>query len=185
MRPRCDRVGVAEALEEGRRALRRLEADARWLAAGRVGLFAATRGEPATRPIVEAAIRSGRETLLPRCKDAGHLEFAPVHAWDELEAGRYGLLEPISESSRAPGRDGDLVLVPGLAFDRRGGRLGRGGGYYDRCFEGLQRGSPWLLGLGFSFQLVDEVPLEVHDRRLDGWLTGGELEWLDGPGDAI
>jgi 5-formyltetrahydrofolate cyclo-ligase len=170
-------VDRAEARRAGEAATRVLEADSRWRASARIGLFASARGEPDTRPLFEAALASGREVLLPRCHSRSRMEFARVVAWDELRPGRYGLLEPTREVAAATWASGDLVIVPGLAFDRRGGRLGRGAGHYDRSFGAAPEGAPWLLGLGFRFQLVGEVPMEEHDRRLDGVLAGDELVW--------
>jgi len=180
LRARCASVPADDAEGEGRAAARWLAEDARCRGAGRVAVFASTRGEPDARPVFDWAVRTGHEALFPRCPSKESMEFAPVGAWDELVAGRYGLLEPMSQALPEPWRSGDLVLVPGLAFDRLGGRLGRGGGHYDRCFEASPRGVPWLVGFGFSFQIVDEVPMDVHDRRLDGVLTGSGLEWLAG-----
>jgi 5-formyltetrahydrofolate cyclo-ligase len=184
-------VDASVAARAGEAAARALGADPRWRASVRIGLFASTRGEPDTRPIFDGAIATGKQVLLPRCPTTATMEFAPVRAWDELRPGRYGLLEPTREPVAAPWSSGDLVIVPGLAFDRRGGRLGRGGGHYDRSFDAAPRGAPWLLGLGFSFQLVGEVPMEEHDRRLDGAFAGDELVWCEreaageSAGDAV
>ena len=74
----------------------------------------------------------------------------------------------------------DVVLLPGLAFDRRGGRLGRGGGHYDRAFASRGPG-PWLVGLGYSFQWVDEVPCDdSRDRRVDAIVTENGWVWRAG-----
>ncbi len=175
-------VDAAAATRAGEAAARALAADARWRKSARIGLFASTRGEPDTRPLFDAAIAAGREVLLPRCHTRVTMEFAPVTAWDELRPGRYGLLEPTRDAVAAPWSSDDLVIVPGLAFDRRGGRLGRGGGHYDRSFGAAPKGAPWLLGLGFSFQLVGEVPMDEHDRLLDGVCAGGELVWCEHEG---
>ena len=77
-----------------------------------------------------------------------------------------------------------MVLVPGLAFDDGGGRLGRGMGYYDRSFEGCVRGAPWLLGFAFAFQIVERVPMESLDRRVDGVVTEVGLSWRPEEADA-
>ena len=78
---------------------------------------------------------------------------------------------PPAEAPLQPLRPGDLVLVPGLAFDRAGRRLGRGGGHYDRALA--EAGSEVVaIGVGYAFQLLDEdLPEEAHDRRMAGVLT--------------
>jgi 5-formyltetrahydrofolate cyclo-ligase len=64
-----------------------------------------------------------------------------------------------------------VVIVPGLAFDAAGRRLGRGAGHYDRAFPAGRQGAPLLVGVGYAFQLVDEVPAGPHDRRMDVVVT--------------
>lgn len=91
---------------------------------------------------------------------------------DKLIAGTWGIKEPGPE---APEVVPEIVLVPLLAFDRQGFRLGYGGGYYDRTLESLRRGNPKLLAIGLAFdeQEVDAVPHGSHDQRLDWVLTPG------------
>ena len=76
-------------------------------------------------------------------------------------------------SASAPELVPDIVVCPLIAFDRQGGRLGQGGGYYDRTIEALRQGSrpPFVVGLAFSVQEVDHVPVEPHDQRMDAILT--------------
>jgi 5-formyltetrahydrofolate cyclo-ligase len=138
--------------------------------ARRVALFASLPDELSTRPIFALLRRIGRIPLLPRIRPGEALEFAALWRWEDLRLGAFGVGEAPAGSPPAPLGAGDLVLVPGLGFDRRGGRLGRGGGYYDRTFPpGMA--APTLLGLGFHCQLLDEIPSGAQDRRIDGILT--------------
>ena len=140
------------------------------LRARQVAIFAALADEMPTRPIFVLLRRLGRTPLLPRARPGKALDFAPLARWDELRRADFGLLEPPAGAPSVVLGPGDLVLVPGLGFDRRGRRLGRGGGHYDRTFPpGVS--APDLLALAFSCQLVDEVPVGPHDRRMDGILT--------------
>jgi 5-formyltetrahydrofolate cyclo-ligase len=93
----------------------------------------------------------------------------------ELKKGRFGIPEPEQPVWAAPDEI-RLILVPAIAFDRAGGRLGRGGGFYDRL---LPLYSAQRLGIGFSFQLLDAVPSEEHDIRMNALLT--EKEFLGKP----
>jgi len=162
-------------------ALGHLELDERWRRATTLGLFAATESEPDTRPILVATARAGRVALFPRCRDDGRLEFAPAGRWSDLRPGRYGLAEPTSPAARGHWRSGDVVLVPGVAFDCEGGRLGRGRGYYDRTFVDEGPGRPWLLGLAFELQMVERVPMGPFDRRVDGVVTESGVRWFGPP----
>lgn len=130
-----------------------------------VGLFASLDDEIDTRPLFATLREAGVLCVLPRC-DGDALVFHAVSSWSELQPGRYGVLEPVAGPAY-PFSPQDLVFVPGLAFDQRGGRLGRGRGFYDRCFPGPSGSGPQLVGLGYEAQRVDEVPMEAHDRRLD------------------
>ena len=133
----------------------------------RLGLFASSQGEPDTRPLFELIVSSGREAFFPRCRPDGTLDFVSTASWCDLTVGRFGILEPPAAARPVDLTSIDLFLVPGLAFDRRGGRLGRGGGFYDRS---LSHSSP-LFGLALSLQWVDFVPMAEHDRKMRGVLT--------------
>lgn len=134
----------------------------------RIALYAALPDELPTRPLFDALRAGGCEVLMPRCA-VGGLEFAWVEDWRQLAPGRHGILEPLDTATRGDPMEADAVLVPGLAFDRRGGRLGRGAGWYDRCFESDP--TPHLIGAGFALQVVDAVPVGPCDRQMGAILT--------------
>jgi len=151
-------------------AMRHFARSPELLRARQVAIFAALPDEMPSRPLFALLRRLGRTPLLPRARPGKALDFAPLARWDELRRADFGLLEPPAGAPSVVLGPGDLVLVPGLGFDRRGRRLGRGGGHYDRTFPpGVP--APDLLALAFSCQLVDEVPVGPHDRRMDGILT--------------
>jgi 5-formyltetrahydrofolate cyclo-ligase len=89
----------------------------------------------------------------------------------ELKKGRFGILEP-AEPAFATEDEMDLILVPGMAFDRAGGRIGRGGGFYDRLLP-LYRAV--RVGLCFDFQCLETLPTETHDVRMDRLVTDQEI----------
>jgi 5-formyltetrahydrofolate cyclo-ligase len=137
--------------------------------ARRVALFASLGDEPPTRPLFETLRLKGVGILMPRVVPDDRLEFLPVRHWAALRPGPLGVLEPPSGAVQELSF-GDVVVVPGLAFDRRGGRLGRGKGYYDRSFpSGL--GGPRLIGYAWACRIVAEVPMGPHDRRIDALVT--------------
>ncbi len=129
------------------------------------------------KAVVRRLLKMGKRVCVPRTDwDAGTI--TPVELTGEeasIVEGRYGVPEPADAPAVHPGLI-EVVLVPGLAFDREGGRLGRGAGFYDRFLRGLQeaRATPAaLVGVGFDEQVIDRVPLEAHDVRMGEVLTPG------------
>ncbi len=121
----------------------------------------------------------GRPLGRPRALPAGALSWHAVADLSSLAPGAFGIPEP--DPARIPAQDlpaDALVLVPGLAFDAVGGRLGQGGGYYDRLPEAAWRRA---IGIGFSCQRVASVPREAHDRLLLRVAIGGTISR---PGDS-
>lgn len=145
--------------------------------AGLVVAYAATPGEVSLREWIENRQRCGKGVLLPRFDSLrGDYMLAPVRDWEaDTIAGMFGIREPRPDiGALEPGRaaGGEVVwLVPGLGFDRTGGRLGRGRGYYDRLLREV-RGLK--IGVAFSWQVVPEVPAGPNDIRMD--LIATEVE---------
>ncbi len=134
-----------------------------WQSAASLSAFAALPGEPD----ILSPWPDGKLLSLPRV-EAGSIAMHLVRSPYELDPGKFGILEP---SIQAPASEGpwDLILVPGLAFDRCGGRLGRGRGYYDRFLA--QHPETVRVGICFDEQVVQELPLEPHDLRLNALVT--------------
>ncbi|MBD2847158.1 5-formyltetrahydrofolate cyclo-ligase [Paenibacillus sp. IB182496] len=164
---------------------------ARWLTetgAARPMLYAPWRSEVDTGPLIERLWRAGLPVLLPRCEPATRaMTLYRIRSWDELMPGAYGIREP--DPRRATrceeGEWPDAVLAPGLAFDRDGGRLGYGGGYYDRFRERMDAAGAdagWV-GLAFEAQLVARVPLQPHDAAMDAVMTERAV-YIGPPGGA-
>jgi 5-formyltetrahydrofolate cyclo-ligase len=138
--------------------------------AARGAAYRARAGPAPTPAILDAILASGRTLLLPRAGSGDALEFAAVRDVAALVRGRYGIAEPAASLPSERLAADDLVLVPGVAFDATGGRLGRGVGFYDRSLP-RGAGSPPVFGVAFACQLVAAVPMAPHDRRLDGVVT--------------
>ena len=138
-------------------------------AAERVALYAALPDELPTRPLFEALGTAGKVRLLPRVRGE-ELEFRRVDSWGALRRAGLGVLEPPPEAAALALTAGDVVLVPGVAFDAAGNRLGRGRGYYDRAFA-ESGGAPLRVGLAYALQRVERVPCDSRDRRVDAIVT--------------
>lgn len=142
-----------------------------WQAARCPALYMSFGGEASTRRILEACFLAKRHVALPRVEEA-ELRLHLVTSFDDLVPGKFGILEPRAEAPRVEPGEPDLFVVPGVAFDRRGHRVGYGKGYYDRLLE--LTGAP-TLALAYGFQIVHRIPEEPHDRRMSFILTPDEL----------
>jgi 5-formyltetrahydrofolate cyclo-ligase len=150
-----------------------------------VALYAATGGEPDLRGLLDRGAFAGKRMLLPRCEQDGRLAFCEVHSGSELVRGRYQLLEPPPAAPRVECRSIDFVLVPSVAVDARGVRLGRGGGWYDRSFPPRAAGGPILVAAIHDFQHVEQVPGDAWDRAVDGFVSERGLTWTRGGASVV
>lgn len=146
-----------------------------------VAAFAAVRDEPPTRPLLDALTGLGRSVLLPVLA-APRLDWARYDGWAALvDSG--GLLEPAGPRlGTAALAEAGIVVVPALAVDRDGNRLGRGGGHYDRALAGVPRDR--IVAVVFSDELVDAVPTEAHDIRVGAALTPAGIVSLPAQDDG-
>ncbi len=138
-----------------------------------LALYAATRGEAATEHVLEIALATGKRVSFPRVERAQRrLEFHSVRGWSDLAPGTFGILEPddLPHTRVDPGSI-DVIAVPGVAFDRRGHRLGYGGGYYDRLLGHRTTRPRCVVGLAFDFQVLDELPHDADDEPMDWVVT--------------
>lgn len=150
---------------------------------GRLAAFVAADGELDPGPAIAAARSLGHRIHLPVIDEGprGGLRFLETAAGQELVANRFGIAEPQAGRECRP-RALDLVLVPLVAHDAAGNRLGMGAGFYDRSFAFRRRFGRWrhpiLLGVAWPFQLVAELTPKQHDVALDGVLTPDGLLWF-------
>ena len=178
-----------EAAARSRAAQERLMAAPCWRNATRMALYVGVRDEMATDLLLQEAWASGREVWLPRVRrgERGRMDFVRCKGTADLAAGTFGLVEPRPELPGVGPGDPDfkpqLLLVPGVAYDRMGNRMGYGGGFYDRFLaaEATAQGAPApsaVLGFCYGFQVVDHLPSAAWDRPVAGLCTEGELFWI-------
>eukprot|EP00898_Chlorokybus_atmophyticus_P007267 jgi/Chlat1/7541/Chrsp62S07048 len=159
----------------------------------RVGVYVgcARLREVNSVPIVQDILQRGKKCYVPRVMEQkAHMRMLRIDSLDELVANSMTILEPEeTDAAAAPRSDVldadeplDLLLMPGLAFDMRGHRLGRGGGYYDAFVAQLKSRAasqgwspPSLVALAYKVQIVDEVPVGPLDKPVDAILTADEL----------
>jgi 5-formyltetrahydrofolate cyclo-ligase len=141
-----------------------------------VALYASTGTEPGTRPLLEALHAAGVRVLLPALRADGQLDWGVYDGPDRLVPSALGTVEPAGPRlGPAAVAEAPLVLVPGLAADRRGHRLGRGGGYYDRTL-GHADPAALLVVVLHPGETVAEVPVRGHDVTVHAVLSPGGLE---------
>jgi 5-formyltetrahydrofolate cyclo-ligase len=167
---------------EGENAAGRLVETGIWKDSRRVLLYCSMPGEIETRPLINLAFRDGKEMYFPNT-EGSLIRFyrvdSPEGPWT---TGAFGIREPADCRDERLFRAPDavppfLAVTPGLAFDRAGRRLGRGGGYYDRFFAGLDASRAVYRAAGYCLvcQIVSEVPAESTDKRVNALCTAGEF----------
>ena len=167
------RMAAAQGLRRSLDQLPEFHTDAR------VAGYWACDGELPLNLAVAPLAARGQRFLLPLIGKDGELRFAPWSSGDDVQANRFGIPEPVAPTEWFAAFQLDLVLMPLLAFDRRGNRLGYGGGYYDRSFaflkDQLRPTEPLLVGIGYDFQELPAITAEAWDIPLDFIATDREL----------
>jgi 5-formyltetrahydrofolate cyclo-ligase len=125
-----------------------------------VGAYFALGSEVTTELIIKRAKTVGKKIALPRVEE-DNIIFYELSSIKSLIRGRFGIMEPPPYGQMS---DIDILVVPGIAFDKKGNRLGYGKGYYDRLLSGKRTFS---IGLAYSFQLLENLPYDRYDKRLD------------------
>ena len=138
-----------------------------------VHFFLTTKSEVITEDAIRGALSMGKDVVVPVIdKKHKRIFLSKIEDYDkELTTAIHGILEPKPEFYQpVPLQDVDLMVLPGVAFDIKGHRLGYGAGYYDRLLED-KKDNPLLVALAFEIQIVDEIPVGDHDVRVDMIIT--------------
>lgn len=153
-------------LESSRLAQRRLLSLEQFIQADCIALYAPAHNETDTAGILEAAFSAGKRVLYPAvCGE--RMVFRQVEGLRSLTQGSFGILEPCPTGIDHHADEADLIVVPGVAFDLSGHRIGYGKGYYDRFLQHPGR-KAHLVGLCHDFQLIEgAIPAEGHDVRME------------------
>jgi 5-formyltetrahydrofolate cyclo-ligase len=198
MDPQARKAAIRELARKNRVAQKDKEAVSRAICAKFMALpsYAAAKtvmwyvdagSEVRTRHTLPEALGHGKRVVVPWCVvETNTLELFLLEDMNELVEGAYKILEPKPELRHLPNKvvrpeELDLVMVPGTAFDLRGGRMGQGKGYYDRLLSTARPNAP-LVGMAFDCQIFDEIPVAAHDVFMDQVLT--ETREIRGKGRA-
>ena len=162
----------AFCLDSSRQIQERLIAEDVFAKARTVALYSPVCNEVATGLVAEKALECDKTLVYPRV-NKDNLEFIVVRSPDELSAGTFGVLEPVGHEA-VKLSDLELVVVPGVVFDKRGHRLGYGRGYYDRALTRCSKECA-KVGFAYDFQLVEKLPSAEHDMELSMLITEGKI----------
>jgi 5-formyltetrahydrofolate cyclo-ligase len=165
----ADKDGLSQFICE------RLVASPEYKSAKTVMYYVDVRSEVRTRHYLQTALGHGKRIVVPYCIVDEELETFLLTDMNQLAIGMYKILEPRPEwrsvpELKVPVEELELIIVPGVAFDRVGGRLGHGKGYYDKLLEHARPETP-LVALAFECQLFPEVPMQAHDIYMDQVVT--------------
>lgn len=130
-------------------------------------LYVDCKNEVMTQELFELSIKMGKHVAVPRV-EGKEMCFYEIHSYEELEAGYFGILEPITSCEKADGYQG-LMIMPGVAFDSKKHRVGYGGGFYDRYLAKYSQ--LYKVAIAFDFQIFQDVPMEETDILPDVIIT--------------
>ena len=139
-----------------------------------IACYLAYQHELDTLSLIQRMLAEKKYCYLPLLKPDNSLEFARYEYGDALRPNAFGIFEPLPDAEKIPANELDLVVMPLVAFDLAGHRLGTGGGYYDRTFgfiSGTQSSKPYLLGFAYAAQQADFIPVEPWDVKMMGVVT--------------
>jgi 5-formyltetrahydrofolate cyclo-ligase len=153
-----------------RAIISRLESLPAFQLAQTIHTYVSWQNEVENHDLIRRLLQEGRRVAVPKIEPSGRqLQHYFITEFAELQPGAFGILEPVPDQSRiALPEEFDLVLVPGIAFDHFGNRLGLGKGYYDRFLAHIRA---LKIAPAFAFQIIEKVPAEPHDQRVDMIVT--------------
>jgi 5-formyltetrahydrofolate cyclo-ligase len=158
------KISVRDRLLRSLKACVEIEKMPSFKKAKTIGFYAALEDEMDLMPLASRARALGKKIFFPRVVE-GEIEFREVRDLEnDFHEGKWGIWEPNPESTAKRERELDLLFVPGRAFDARGNRVGRGGGFYDRLLFRWKKGV--RIGVCFREQLIASVPCEAHDAHV-------------------
>lgn len=133
-------------------------------------IYMSFNSEVDTIQIIEQSFKLGKKIFIPYIlKDKEIMHAIEIEAFNNLKRNCYGILEPVFDKSKINDDNIDLVIVPGIVFDKKGNRIGYGGGYYDRFL--LKNKNLHIIGLSFEIQIVENILNKKHDIPMNKIIT--------------
>jgi len=164
-------LSESELLEKSKQIKKRLYKMREFRQASMILFYVSYDNEVYTHDMIKEYLSKGKNVVVPISdKESRRLILSKFDNWDDLDIGAYGILEPKKDRIKEVSLDSiDTIIVPGVAFDKRGYRIGHGLGYYDGLLKNSKRALH--IGLAFEFQMVDKVPKDEHDIPVDKIVT--------------
>jgi 5-formyltetrahydrofolate cyclo-ligase len=172
-REKREQIPAALRREESARILTALRQMPLYRNSRKIFTYYSVNSEVDTLDFIQAALSEGKEIYLPVCGKNHTMSLHQIHNLDDVMEGAYQIPVPADQTQPLNPEKLDLVIVPGLSFDRQGYRMGYGGGYYDRFLSCLRPGI--AVGVCYTGLLVPEVPRDAFDQKCDWILTGDEV----------
>ena len=142
-----------------------------YINAKNIFIYISFGSEVETKKIIEHAISIGKNIYVPKTdKNIKEMIAVKIHNFDNMTVDKWGILEPTIVDKNLVGNKFDLIIMPGVAFDITGNRIGYGGGYYDKYIYQLKN-KPTILALAYEFQIINNIIAESHDIKLDYIIT--------------
>lgn len=126
-----------------------------------------------TKSLIEIMLREGKEVFVPKVLEEEMIALK-ITSLNNLIESKFKILEPIGEKSDIDGEEFDLIIMPGVAFDRSGNRIGYGKGYYDKYLKDIKSDIK-KIALAYELQLIEEIETEEHDLKVDSIITENEI----------
>lgn len=147
--------------------------------AEKIFIYISYASEINTKEIINKALKDNKKIYVPRTEfKIRHMDAVEIKSLDNLEESSYGILEPSKEVLNIDPNELDLIVVPGVAFDKSGGRMGYGAGFYDRYFKKIKKeniNKIVKLALAYEVQMLDKVPMNEQDVPVDYIITENEF----------
>lgn len=147
--------------------------------AKKIFIYISYSSEINTKEIINKALKDNKKIYIPRTEfKTRHMDAVEITSLDNLVESTYGILEPSKEAPYIEPNELDLIVVPGVAFDRNGGRMGYGAGFYDRYFKKIKKENIKKivkLALAYEIQMLNEVPMNEQDVPVDYIITENEF----------
>lgn len=162
-------LAAEDIIEKSAKIMSRLFSLSEFRGAKTIMFYVDAGNEVKTRDGITKALSEWKRVVVPKVKKGYGLLAIEIKSLDELSPGTFGILEPAGEKGISP-EEIDLVVVPGVAFDKRGNRMGYGAGYYDSFLPKL-RPEVKKVAIAFEMQVTDSLPAEEHDVKMDLIIT--------------
>ncbi|RKL62167.1 5-formyltetrahydrofolate cyclo-ligase [Thermoanaerobacteraceae bacterium SP2] len=166
-------LAAEDIIEKSAKIMSRLFSLSEFRGAKTIMFYVDAGNEVKTRDGLTKALSEGKRVVVPKVKKGYGLLAIEIKSLDELSPGTFGILEPAGEKGISP-EEIDLVVVPGVAFDKKGNRMGYGAGYYDSFLPKL-RPEVKKVAIAFEMQVTDSLPAEEHDVKMDMIITENTL----------